>query len=129
MPCLKGICVDRFFKKHTLIKWAIFLIYFAVTSYLVRDWNMRQIQSFETGGIVLETNFHINCAVFAGLPLITYMMRIPVFILYALLTCFCDKGHKLEKETFPFSQLILSFDYITKREEELKQYADRLQVA
>jgi len=56
-------------------------------------------------------------------------MRLPVFILYAIITCFCDKGLKLEKETFPFSQLILSFDYIAKREEELRVYAERISAA
>jgi hypothetical protein len=88
----------------------------------VRDWNMKQIENFETGGIVRETNFHINCAVFALLPLITYCMRIPVFMMYAILTCFCEKGHVLEKDNFPFGKLILSFDYIKERENEMKLF-------
>jgi hypothetical protein len=36
---LKGFCVDRFFKKNTMIKWAVFFIYFVVTGSLVRAWN------------------------------------------------------------------------------------------
>ena len=37
--------------------------------------------------------------------------RIPIFIIYAILTCCCDKGEVLDNE-FPYDKLFISFDYI-----------------
>lgn len=44
------------------------------------------------------------------------LARIPIFLVYAILTCCCDKGNDLE-EGFPYEKLIISFDYWQKGEE------------
>jgi hypothetical protein len=46
-------------------------------------------------------------------------MRVPVFIIYALFTCCCEKGNIIDNDNFPFDKLILSYKYISKREEEI----------
>jgi len=64
-----------------------------------------------TGAVVLETNFHINCLVCALMHPIFMIGRIPIFAVYAILTCCCDKGGDLDEE-FPYNKLIISYDYV-----------------
>jgi hypothetical protein len=66
-----------------------------------------------------QTNFHINCLVFACIHPIFIVSRIPIFILYAVLTCCCDKGDTLDDD-FPYDHTLLSFNYIEKKTEELE---------
>ena len=70
-----------------------------------------------TGAILLETNFHINCLLCALMHPIFIVARIPIFAIYAILTCCCDKGEDLG-EDFPYNKLIISYDYVEGHLEE-----------
>ena len=45
------------------------------------------------------------------------IVRVPIFIFYAIFTCCCDKGDTLDGE-FPYDKLFISFDYIEEHEVE-----------
>ena len=85
----------------------------------VKGWNEEQMEDFEIGSSPKQTNFHINCIVFALIHPLFIVIRIPIFIMYALLTCCCDKGNDLDAN-FGYEWLILSFDYIEKNEAEFE---------
>jgi hypothetical protein len=44
--------------------------------------------------------------------------RLPIFLIYTILTCCCDKGEDLGNE-FPYEKLLISFDYCENHAEAL----------
>lgn len=51
------------------------------------------------------------------------LARIPIFIIYSIFTCCCDKGREYE-DGEEFKETILSFDYIENALEERNHFVN-----
>lgn len=116
-------CRDKVCSIPTAIKWFIYVGLYGFLYFAVKGWNDRQAADFQAGSITVQTNFHINCLVIALMHPIFILARIPIFVVYAILTCCCDKGDDLE-EDFPYDKLIISLDYWQKGEEARENGGD-----
>lgn len=104
-------CRDRCFEWPTIVKWLIYAGVFGYLYIMVSKWNTEQANKFMTGAVVLQTNFHINCLVCALMHPIFMVARIPIFFIYAIFTCCCDKGEDLN-DAFNYEKLIISYGYV-----------------
>lgn len=104
-------CRDRCFEWPTIVKWVIYAVVFGFLYISVAKWNTEQANKFMTGAVVLQTNFHINCLVCALMHPIFMVARIPIFLIYAIFTCCCDKGDDLN-DAFLYEKLIISYEYV-----------------
>ena len=126
---------------------------FATMFFLTRNWNAIQVEGVKPSSVdstspptdlktnedlpdilaeVLNntnfrkdpTNFHIICLIWALLHPIFMVARVPIFLLYAIFTCCCDKGEVLDAD-FPYNLLFISFEYIDAHE-ALEEQGDEL---
>ena len=109
---LKKPCRDRCFTPWTLGKWAIKAILFGITIKAVMDKKSAWEDDFEVG-LVEEGTTRLD------MYLIVYLLqhplfivsRLPIFIVYSILTCCFDKGQDIDEDN-NFQDRILSFDFI-----------------
>jgi hypothetical protein len=124
--CLKDLCRDRCFKVPTLVKWVVKTIIFGYTIYLVQMYKATDeptlvpadpTESNDIQALVLDVDSTIGNEI--DIFLIIYLLqhpmfmliRIPLFILWSLLTCCCDKGENYDEDE-KFENKMISFDYI-----------------
>ena len=114
-------CRDRCFTPWTLGKWVLKVGIFGYTIFLVGKRRDEKLELMEGDGVYIELenddgNLGIYLWGYVLQHVIFILARIPIFLLYSLLTCCCDKG-----ETYPnapnrdapdFSDRLISFDYI-----------------
>ena len=107
-------CRDRCCTGWTLGKWAVKGALIGYTIFLVTDKIQRVEDSFEVGSLGSDpgtTRLDIYLLIYILQHPIFVIARIPIFILYTILTCCCDKGNELGEEN-DFRDRILSFDFI-----------------
>ena len=95
---LKNVCRDRFFKISSVIRWLCYTGIFAYTIYAVRSVKMNlrdtnpDVEHFLYGDAY--TNFDVYCILYICVYPAFYVARVPIFLLYSMLTCCCDKGRE-----------------------------------
>ena len=92
---LQKPCRDRCFTIWTTIKWSIKAAIMGYTIWLVRDMRERWEASFEPGDLVTEpgtSNLDTYLIIYLLQHPIFIASRIPIFILYSILSCCCNKG-------------------------------------
>ena len=63
-----------------------------------------------------KTRFHINCILICAIHPTFMIVRLPIFIIYTLLTCCCNKENRLF-DGFPvYKERMISFEYIDRNE-------------
>lgn len=106
-------CRDQCFTPWTIGKWIIKAGIMAYTIVLVQDKRQEWEDNFQMG-----TNEDVGTSRL-DLYLIIYLLqhpifiiaRIPIFLLYTILTCCCDKGAEISDDN-EFRDTILSFKFI-----------------
>jgi len=107
-------CRDRCFTIWTAVKWVFLAAIMGTTIYLVQDYETRFLERFQVGERVIdkgETNLDTYLIIFLLQHPIFMLSRIPIFILYALLTCCCNKGREYPDDE-QFKHTILHFDFV-----------------
>ena len=92
-------CRDRCFSIWTTIKWCIKAAVMGYTIWLVQDMKERWEAKFEPGDLVTEpgtTNLDTYLILYLLQHPIFIISRPPMFILYSILTCCCQKGENLD---------------------------------
>ena len=117
-------CRDRCFTPWTLVKWVLKAGIFGYTIYLVNkreDEALAEREESLAEGVFIEYeeddgNLATYLWVYVLQHVIFITARIPIFILYSLLTCCCDKGAEYpnapNRDEPEFNDRIISFDYI-----------------
>ena len=108
-------CRDRCFTPWTLAKWAIKGGLIGYTIYLVSDKKDQWDEEIEVGSLIVTNASSSNLDMYLIVYLLQHpifmISRIPIFFIYSILTCCCDKGDDLNEED-EFKDRVLSFDYI-----------------
>ena len=110
-------CRDRCFTRWTFGKWAVFAIIYGVTIHLVQDHRERWLGSFQVGEPIFDdgkTDLDLDVVLIVWVlqhP-IFMVSRLPIFLLYALATCCCDKGMEHPDGDDAFKDRVIHFDYI-----------------
>ena len=107
-------CRDKCFTPWTLIKWLIKGGIIGYTIYLVQDKRNTWEEDFEIGEIDEDrgnTYLDMYLIVYLLQHPIFIISRFPIFLLYSILTCCCDKGVDIDDEA-EFEDRILSFDFV-----------------
>ena len=113
----RKVCRDRCFTLPTILKWTVYVAVYGTTFFFVKSWNTRTESKGYTEDFT--TYFDYICLFWAIMHPVFMLFRIPIFILYAIFTCCCDKGETLDGE-FPYDKLFISFDYIEEHETEAR---------
>lgn len=107
-------CRDRCFTPWTLVKWLIKGGIIGTAIYYVRqkkeDWD----EDFVIGGLDDEksdTMLDIYLIVYLLQHPLFIVARFPIFLIYSILTCCCDKGQEFNDDE-KFEDRILSFDFV-----------------
>ena len=118
---LRKPCRDRCCSPWTAAKWILKGGIFGYTLFLLhKRAEERKAELSESALIDLQGeddgNLHVYLWVYVLQHVIFIVARIPIFILYSILTCCCDKGAEIPnaegKDEPDFSDRIISFDYI-----------------
>ena len=127
--CLRTACRDRCFKWPTIVKWVIKGGIFGYLFFAVRAAKAEAIElgkETESVPTYALSYFDTYLLIYALQHPIFMVARIPLFIVYSLLTCCCDKGQEFsERETF--DDRIISFDFIDRELEELDNFQNHPQ--
>lgn len=124
-------CRDRCFTIWTMIKWAIYGVIMGVTIHLVKNYETRiQEQNFEAGRLEFnDESFKSNLDLYLILFLLQHpvfmVARIPIFFLYTLLTCCCDKGVD-HNDNEQFKNAVIHFDFIPFELGQLNNFENHL---
>jgi hypothetical protein len=112
----RRFCTDNFSHSAVKVKWIMFLIFWIVALNL----NLLCMHTCEECGSTMECSARtIPNIAFAVLhPVIFYIIRIPIFLLYVLCSCGLDKSERLP-EDYEFDKEIISLEYIEKSEMDL----------
>ena len=113
-----------------MIKWAIYGVIMGVTIHLVKNYETRiQEQNFEAGRLLNDDSFKSNLDLYLILFLLQHpifmVARIPIFFLYTLLTCCCDKGVD-HNESEQFKNAVIHFDFIPFELGQLNNFENHL---
>lgn len=121
--CLNKVCRDRCFTGATVLKWLGKAVLVGYTIYALRQYDQEFVD--------IETLGFYQRPALGGLDtlLIIYMCqhpifivaRIPLFILYFVFTCCCDKSQEVNGE-YEFKDSILSFEYIDWQNREVDNF-------
>ena len=115
--CLHTLCRDRCFTLPTLFKWLVKTCVIGTTIYLIRqansDWAQEREEEVDFGYVpTTEVSSLDTLLIVYVLQHPMFMVaRIPIFIVYSLLTCCCDKGRNYPDDE-EFKDRIISFDYV-----------------
>ena len=121
---LRMPCRDRCFTVPTLIKWGCKAALFGYTIYLVKQRNEDLALTDEQDPLIQrqsDANYLDTYLLVYILQHVVFLLaRIPIFILYSLLTCCCNKGDVYPQEPDEngrmvdptFKDRIISFDFI-----------------
>ena len=115
---LHNLCRDRWGNKLSVLKWTIKTAVIGFTIAHTNKYNELK-EVFDEQNV---TAFHIFLWIYLLQHVIFIVARVPIFILFSLLTCCCDKGDELKDdenevrvpngELPKFKDHILSYDYI-----------------
>ena len=111
---LKKPCRDRCFTPWTLVKWFIKAALFGYTIYVVKQREGERMIEDEEAVIQYQegdNNLSTYLIVYVLQHVIFIVARIPIFILYSILTCCCDKGRDYGDDE-KFEDRVISFDFI-----------------
>ena len=114
--CLVKPCRDRCFTTWTIAKWVVLGAIMGTTIFMVQELEDAPVV-YE--GIEGNSTFDWNRS-YLDTYLIIFLLqhpifiiaRIPIFILYSILTCCCDKGHDYSEDEL-FRDRVISFDFIS----------------
>ena len=111
-------CRDRMYNKWTPAKWILKAVLIIIAIQHVNSYNELK-EVFDEQNV---TDFNTYLWIYLLQNLIFLVARLPIFILFTILTCCCSKGHELREdengERLPdgelpkFKDIILSYDYI-----------------
>ena len=106
-------CRDRCFTPWTIGKWIIKGGLFAYMIVLVQQKRQEWEENFQIGAMddIGTSRLDTYLIVYLLQHPIFIIARIPIFILYTILTCCCDKGEEVSDEN-EFRDSILSFKFI-----------------
>ena len=107
-------CRDHCFTIWTTLKWVVLGAVMGTTIYLVQDFKTRLFEEFRIGesiDVTDVTNLDLYLIIFLLQHPIFMVARIPIFILFALLTCCCNKGREYPEEE-QFKHTVLHFDFV-----------------
>ena len=128
-PCcinpLRRVCRDQCFTSGTIIKW---LVQGAILGYLtwaVRDFKETLHDEYQNGVVpaVAETDFDLLLILYLVQHPVFIVARLPIFIIYTILTCCCDKGQEYS-DSEEFGNRIISFQYIEVMSTELDNHGN-----
>ena len=109
---LKSICRDQCFTPYTLVKWVVKTIIIGILIWMVKDEKRNYDEQFNAGAIYEPLTDLDNYLLIYVLQHPIFMIsRIPIYFLYAILTCCCDKSDEAGGRA-DFKDRILSFEYI-----------------
>ena len=124
-------CRDRCFTAWTFGKWVCVGAILGATIGLTKDFKSSPLEIVQPdGSIVLDysyedstTNLDTMLIVFLLQHPIFIIARVPIFILYSLLTCCCDKGRDYPGDEL-FKDRVISFDFIDFELGRLNNFAN-----
>ena len=111
--CLVKPCKDKCFSPWTIVKWLIKAGIMGYTVYLIRDKKAYWEDKFQVGSLEIleQSNLDMYLIIYLLQHLIFMVARAPIFLIYSILTCCCEKGEMLPDE-FKFEDRILSPDFV-----------------
>ena len=111
-------CRDRCFTRWTIGKWVLTAALFGTTIYFVQEFESRTIEVLLPDGTSVDFN---NNASTSGLDILLILFvlqhplfmlaRVPIFMLFAIITFCCDKGTEYPAEE-DFKDCIISYDFV-----------------
>ena len=108
-------CKDKCFTPWSIIKWVIKAGVMGFTIYLVQQQKSEWEEAFEFGSLELErlerTRLDAYLIVYLLQHPIFMVARVPIFVLYSIITCCCDKGATLPDD-FSFKDRIIGLDFV-----------------
>lgn len=110
---LRKPCRDQCFTPWTIVKWIIKAGILGYTIFLVQ-WKVKQWEeSFEVGAIddIGTSRLDTYLIIYLLQHPIFIIARIPIFLIYTIVTCCCDKGAEID-DANEFQDTILSFRFI-----------------
>ena len=109
---LRKACRDRCFTPLTIVKWVIKIGVIGYTIHMVKeknkDWEDEREDMVTT---IDKSHLDMYLIVYLLQHPIFIVSRVPIFLIYSVLTCCCEKGADLGDDN-KFEDRILSFDYI-----------------
>jgi hypothetical protein len=111
---LKPVCTDRCCSCGTAVKQVVYWGLFGFLLFISMEYNHWFGSAF--------TTFPIYCFGVCAFNIAFFLMRIPIFILYALLTCCCNKGPQYIPEHYNYKKHFLYFDYIKETELDRERF-------
>lgn len=105
-------CRDRCFSPWTLVKWVIKAGIIGYTIFLIGDKKDRWDDDFEINPLEnASSRLDMYLIVYLVQHPVFILSRFPIFLLYSILTCCCDKGQEIPDDT-EFEDRVLSFDFV-----------------
>jgi len=123
---LQKPCRDKCFTPWTVGKWAIKAAIMGYTVFLVKEKRELWEDSFEPGEMVGDSGtsrLDTYLIVYLLQHPIFIIARLPIFILYSILTCCCDKGVEFNEDN-EFKDRVISFDFIPYELGRLNHFAN-----
>ena len=118
--CLMRLCRDKMITVRTVVKWIVTTVVFFDTHREVRSLTNRWEHEFLVGTVVRhDHNLEVYLLLYWAQHIIFIIARIPIFFVYQILTCFCDRGNDFYEDS-KFEDTILSFDYIGYEKGEIE---------
>ena len=119
---LEKPCKDRCFTPWTIGKWVVKAIIFGYTLHVVKQYH-NYLEDTSEGDLEIETQatgeFDTYLLVYILQHVIFIVARIPIYLLFSIFTCCCDKGELLIEDEDgnvvdepKFRDRIISYDYI-----------------
>ena len=92
--CLMKLCRDRMISARTAIKWVVTTVVFSRTYAEVSNLTNRWESEFLIGAVARhDHNLEVYLLLYWAHHIIFILARIPIFFVYQILTCFCDRGN------------------------------------
>ena len=120
--CLNKPCRDKCFTGPTVLKWIVKAVFIGITIGFVRGDKQVYDDGFNPGAVYEPlTNLDTYLIIYILQHPIFIISRIPIFILYTILTCCCDKNDMVD-EDYEFKDRVISLDYIEFENTELNNF-------
>lgn len=132
---LEKPCKDRCCTPWTIVKWILKAGVFGYTIHVTRKYHAYLEEPEQEGGLAIETSgtgeFDTYLLVYVLQHVIFIVARIPIFFLFSILTCCCDKGQEWTVDEDgnhvddpKFKDRIISYDYIQWQENALNNFVN-----
>ena len=111
--CVRRLCQDRLNSWFTLVKWIFYIAIIGFTIHQIQEKQQRWEDEFQfPERVVGETRLDSYLIIFLIHIPVLVVARFPLFAIFSILMCCCDKGEVVIEEDTEIMSLIWHYDFV-----------------